>query len=646
MLLHVAGAIVYVIYLLAPGLIVCYLLNFRRNRFFFAYGFGITVLVLSQIPFRLWGGQVIHWYLLVHAIYLIVLIGALAVRKKAGRPKRRSSNQRIRSSTVGLIGIVGGFITYHLLVGPYTEIPSDFWARLGDVTEQLVLIKSGRIASSSNISQLLDDTAYIPFLHAAVSRQFSVLPLYLVNSATLITSLLFLVATYWFTLWLVASLRINARRKVAIAFLAVAMTLITFGVATFSYVRYYAYFPHIVNAVLMLAAIVFYLDYLERGHSKFINVITVAVLVFVMAVINQQEALMVMIVLAAISVWKWLKSLRKCQCMTKLETSRSKLMGCLMLGVSIAVLSLGFIVGKPGSGGAPHLVNLGEVIPFLDGWLVANPTLRVWDTIGFMGVVVYVWYFLRRRWFKGLDYINVAMISPVFLLFNPLFVLWFLYVASWDPLWRMAYLVPLPIVSAILVVRLFDLRSAGHTSFRGMAIDMPFIALLVLSLLPFQVPFINNDNSRLPSLASVHQSNGALLWNDLIRYFEGLEGNQDFVTDSVTNYVLSTTFTHNGLPRPKESWQRGRNFFEGNYQDKLLYYGMDDKLLVINNKDGALSVNGKLSGHWPSDILKVSKTYPPDLIEFLDSRPLDYRLMWQNDGIRVYRILRDPAHYD
>ena len=34
------------------------------------------------------------------------------------------------------------------------------------------------------------------------------------------------------------------------------------------------------------------------------------------------------------------------------------------------------------------------------------------------------------------------------------------------------------------------------------------------------------------------------------------------------------------------------------------------------------------------------------LIKFLDKRPLDYRLMWQNDGIRVYRILRDPAHYD
>ena len=177
-------------------------------------------------------------------------------------------------------------------------------------------------------------------------------------------------------------------------------------------------------------------------------------------------------------------------------------------------------------------------------------------------------------------------------------------------------------------------------------LDCSFTALLALCLLTFQTGLIDNRNSRLPSLVSIDQSNGSLLWADLVEYIESLEGNQVFVTDSATNYVLSTALKHQGLPRPKERWQHDYNFFEGDYKDKLLYWGMDDKLLVVNNRDGALSANGELSGHWPADILKVSKTYPPDLLDFIDNRPLDFRLMWQNDGIRIYRILRNPAHYD
>jgi hypothetical protein len=646
MLLKVVAVIVYLSYLLVPGLVISYLLNWRRNRFLFAYSFGVSVVVLWQVPFRLWGGEIVHWYVLVHVSYLIMLVSTLVIRQIRPVQSRQLPKSRITYSTYGLVGIVVSFVVYHLTVGPYTEIPSDFWSRLGHVTDQLVVLESRYFQAVSSMRLLFDDTAYIPFLHAAVSHELGVLPLNLVSSATLVTSIFFLVATYWFTLRLVAKIRISTQQKVIIACLAVVLTLITSGVATFSYVRYYAYFPHILNATLMLAVVTFYLDYLEQATAKVISLASVAILVFVMAVINEQEALMVMVLLVAISIWKWVKSQRKFRNHTAFESNKLSTMGFLSLIMSIGALSVGFFMSTPGPWGEPHLINLGDVLPVLDGWLVANPKLRFWDTIGFMGAVIYAWYLLRLNLFRGLDYINIAMVSPVFLLFNPLFVLWFIHVASWDPLWRMAYLVPLPIVAAYLLVQSFNFRKLSRRSLVGKALDISFVILLAVCLIPFQSGFVKSVKARLPSLLSIDQSNGSLLWSDLIKYFDNFEGKQVFVTDSATNYVLSTALKHRGLPRPKERWQTGRNFFEGDYKDKLLYYGMDDKLLVINQRDGAASLNGKLSGHWPVDILKVSKTYPTDLVDFVDSRSLDFELMWKNDGIRVYRILRNPAHYD
>ena len=297
MLLKVVAVIVYLSYLLVPGLVISYLLNWRRNRFLFAYSFSISVVVLWQVPFRLWGGEIVHWYVLVHVSYLIMLVSALVVRQIRPVQSRQLPKSRITYSTYGVVGIVVSFVVYHLTVGPYTEIPSDFWSRLGHVTDQLVVLESRHFGAASSMSQVFDDTAYVPFLHATVSHELGVLPLNLVSSATLVTSIVFLVATYWFTLRLVAKIRINTQQKVIIACLAVVLTLVTFGVATFSYVRYYAYFPHILNATLMLAVVTFYLDYLEQVTAKFISLASVAILVFVMAVINEQEALMVMLLL-------------------------------------------------------------------------------------------------------------------------------------------------------------------------------------------------------------------------------------------------------------------------------------------------------------------------------------------------------------
>ena len=320
------------------------------------------------------------------------------------------------------------------------------------------------------------------------------------------------------------------------------------------------------------------------------------------------------------------------------------------LGISattlVVVVGVGVVISQWESSSwvVPHLISLERNFPLIGGLPIANPKMRFWDTLGLFGIVVYVWYVYRRKWFRGVDYVNTAMFSPFYTLFNPVFVLLFLAVSSWDPLWRLSYLMPLPVTAACLVGFSFE-KDRNDSKQSKRYIDWLLMSLLLVSIIQSQITSSFDTKSRLPSLVSSSEKNGAALWDDLVMYLDTLEEKQKFLTDPITNYVLTTALKHEGMARAKERWQHETNPFDGNYQKELLYYGVDDKLLIINNRDGDLSVNGQLSGHWPDDIVKVSKYYPKNLKTFVNERAADFRLIWESDQIWVYRVLRNPAHY-
>ena len=62
---------------------------------------------------------------------------------------------------------------------------------------------------------------------------------------------------------------------------------------------------------------------------------------------------------------------------------------------------------------------------------------------------------------------------------------------------------------------------------------------------------------------------------------------------------------------------------------------------IENRRQGSLSENGAMSGHWPEDVLKVSQYYSSGLIKFLESRPIHFALIWENDGIKIFEIKRN-----
>ena len=432
--------------------------------------------------------------------------------------------------------------------------------------------------------------------------------------------------------------------SVGAACVAVVLFVVAYGVSSFSYIRYYAYFPHLLNLSLMFIIVGLYVDYLGHRETNRNVLAVIAMFLVTVLLINQQELLFVLILLSSVSIWRFARMTISKEACDKTLLIRARVMGSLATAASLVGIGAGFLMFGSGDWGRPHVIDLGHVSEIFRGLPIANPGLRFWDTLGLHGVVIYCWYLYHWGKFIRADYINVAMFSPLITLLNPIFVLWFLHIGSWDALWRFAYLMPVPIVGGILV----GLTVQDLIKWKGHPKSLPgclFLVAAVVTLMPFDTELISNDNSRFPSLVRLEQSNGALLWGDLIEAVEVIEGKRILITDSITNYVLSSATKHGGKGEPKERWQQRRGLFGGDYKDRLLYYGVDNSLLIINQRDGSLSETGKRSGHWWSDVLKVSQLYPRDLVQFVEERPDDFRKLWNNNNITIYEVLRDPAHY-
>ena len=623
----------------------------KRLDFLSTFSLLMCFLVLSQVPFRIFEVSYLIWWVVISLI-LPVGVGVSVARFRTTRIGLALDVRRWRTSGLSMLGAIViclVFSIYHFFVGPYTEIPSDFWARLGDVSEQIASIKSGYFPEDQSITTVVQNRNYVPIIYASLSILVGKGPLFLVWGITWANSLVFLLGGYWFTLKLISRRRIQKEEKILIALCSSVLLMVAYGVGCFSFIRYYAYFPHILNMVLMWGSAALFLGLIKKQTVPKADIGLLLATLCTMYLINEQEFFFTLVILGTMFFGKWFTanagSLKEF-----VNSAKSRQVKVLAVTVILFGLLSSLLIWfqDDGDWGWPHVIDIGHYFGIHLGLPIANPVLRPWETIGFYGVVIYLWYFFRIREFKGLLYVNATMASPLLTIFNPVFVLLFLTVSSWDPLWRFAYIVPLPIVGGYLAARvIFRFINHGFKTLfsKTRFLDVVFLAFLCVAVLPWDFVGHVNTTSPVASLKPVHQENGAELWLDAIRYLDSFPAENTVVTDYVSNYVFSTALQSKGLPHAKERWQKKTNFFSGDYQDKLLYYGMDGKILVVNKRDGRASETGKIAKHWPEDVLFVSSLYPPDILSFLESRPSDFGLLWKSDHISVYRILRDPDDY-
>jgi len=636
----------YLLFLLVPGFCLVRQKRVKENVFLLSFGVSLVIFVAAKTLFGVVEGNLVTWFLCWLGTFVFTVFSSMVFQRSGWR----SEKVGVRDSEPMLVWgsglIVALFAVYHFAVGPYTEIPADFWAHLNLVTEGY----SVTAGKSSELGTIAAGTEPVAFLHMLVALLWDSTPFQLVGVATFCTSVLYLAVVFWFTVWLSDKLGWRKELKLFAALTSVVFVTLTQGVSSFSYIRYYAYFPHIINFSAFFVVVVLLVEYLEDEAKSTLWLGGVAILVVTMMMINKQEAVFSLIGVSIIAMLKLLRARDYRECYRQKLGRRWLFVGAVSLAALLVGLALFLSLAQVNEDGWPHVISLRQFNERLPDWLIVNPSLRFWETVGLFGAVTYFWYALRIKTFGQLDYVSAGMLIPFVTLFNPVFVGVFLHFASWDSIWRFSYIIPIPIVAGLLTADLLRIardRSSRWIFFTGVVLGLALITLVF----PLQIGPLNNVNSRIPSLVSLDDSNGASLWEDLIERVAALEEPRHLVTDSVTNYVLTSSTHHSGKYDgkkgwgDKESWQQRKTFFDENFKTRLFDSKFDGSLLIVNHRDGKASRTGQISGHWWVDILRVSEQYPSNLSDVLREHPERFSLIWSSDRIWVYEILGvTPEH--
>ena len=182
--------IAYTAYLFGTGAVIVMLAGVRQNFFGLSYGISISLLAITQVLARSLGSSVASWWALLHVLLLAFSGCALVIRYCSGSkmvtPRRNFDILKV----VGWTCVIVPFAVYHWVVGPYTEVPSDFWSHLGAVKEQLSIVERGGFSGlSDNWVDVIRHGTAVPFLHGVIADNLGVPPIKLVRSATLVSAL-------------------------------------------------------------------------------------------------------------------------------------------------------------------------------------------------------------------------------------------------------------------------------------------------------------------------------------------------------------------------------------------------------------------------------------------------------------------------
>ena len=151
MIVQVVAVLTYAVYLFLPGYLVLAAARIDKNQFLLSYGISISIVVVTLLPFTLFGGEIVLWVGILHVVIAFLVFGANELYKKriVREPAKHqtSSPKRNNWPVFGCLGLLVSFSLYHLVVGPYTEIPSDFWKHLARVGTEFHFLAEGYVTN-------------------------------------------------------------------------------------------------------------------------------------------------------------------------------------------------------------------------------------------------------------------------------------------------------------------------------------------------------------------------------------------------------------------------------------------------------------------------------------------------------------------
>ena len=622
-----------------PGFCLHYILGLKTHPFFVSIAVSISLLVLTHLlcraadlTFQLW---LIFYYITVSAL---VIVAALRFRQ-LNHFKKSIASIIISPKNITFLITSALFVIYFINFGVYTEIPSDYWQHVARVQANILKSEaSDLLGNNGSLRDLVSGESPFYQLIALLASSLNINAIEISHGTSLFCGVCFLATVYFFSFDLARGTFKSISPRIAVALISTVVTLLWLGTASFSYVRYYAFAPSIVNMILYFSALSIFLDHLQRRTELLPSTLFLIPLFLTMVLIHTQEALFFTLMVTGLSFVVLFRSIFSPNSpgYSKLAIPAMWASGSLLFWIGLVVLAIGYLdINKWGY--TPHITDLGDALGWDSGLPIVNPAFRLWDTIGLFGITVLGWYFWNWKTFRRLDYINVGLFVPLATCLNPAFVWLFLHYGSSTVVWRITYLMPLGIAFGFLIVATYNgLRDNILSRKSLLPIGMSSIAILFL--LPFTFFEFENRTSRIPTFMNRGDNSGYPLVQDLFQKTEELAKRHSikhFLTDSVTGFIL-----YAGIRGTIRHWLNREYFphYATNFETDLIESDFSRYLLIINRRTGEVTDNARLAGHWEKDILQTSRYYPTHLEDFIESHPKRFELLWENDRISIHLI--------
>lgn len=644
-----------------PGFFITVILGIKKFRFLLSFALSYSLLVLTLLPFEYYAQPVVRWQWCVLLEWVILAVWATACLRRCldsvrGFLKSRLCLARLMIPLV-LAGIVYGYVAY---AGPYLEIPSDAWTHVYRFQwHKLSIINNGVFPSGLSWDGLFLHHTFSYwhfnpwyFIHAWLCHVSGLPIMDSLLVFTFVNVAVFLLGFYYFGLFIFAGLRVSALSKMIMAALASLFAAATMGNMVFAFIRYYAFAPAILNYVLFLTAMAVILAWLRSGRW-FGHALWIApVLLVVAGLIHPQESLFVFFMTLALGIMETVRALWRRNFGVK-EYKSIILTAALLIVFFAGFAAIRYF--KPVSWISAYMILPGVAIPpepvnFIFNKLLISPPHNPWlrlvayqlfvfyQVVGLWGLFVYLLFFLMLRRFIKLPYLMAGMVIVPFLTaFNPLTVDMMARMGQDPTLYRFLYMIPLPFVGGYLFVCFLG-KAREFLRPRRFWLGFVGCLLVIAGLLglvfPIDAAGIYAPYSKVYTLRRMPAGNDCRLWNDLGKFMEKHE-NKIILTDYLTRFMAPYFPKNNCIC---STWLNSRN--PEKYQpDPYTWESLRGRgMIIINRRDGGLSVTGRIAKHWPEDVLQVSRYYSPEAQAWLESHPEIFRKIWEQNRIAVYAV--------
>ncbi len=562
---------------------------------------------------------------------------------------------------------------YWVYAGIYDEAPSDFLNHAERFQVQSMLLDQGfftkkminyPLSDSSEWSILKIFSTQGLYWYTLVALLAKLCGIQIQNAfkqIALFTTLSFCAAYYFFVLLLIAKLRIRKKIKVLIAGGSVWLFVMTTGVSVFSFIRYYAMAPAMLNFVILFSAILSSLRWFQEARFFDKELFLLPISGLAMYLIHNQEAIFLFFILLAIAFVSFIRNCIKiCTKRQSVLMYQRQLIKALLALIILVIIWIGlFIVVRKLY--PEDWQKSGFILPFIpipsepvhiilkkipiyapqNEWLalLAYQGLYMANQVfGLFGILVLLCSLCFIRKIYSITYLAAGVFFPFLTNLNPITLDMFIRMATDDiALYRFFYVVPIPIIGALVMCYLaWSIIKERSIVLKIICAGM--LLLLIRTIFPMDNQYIDARNSKLFTLQRLQKKNTVMFWQDIYKFVnERWQNYEAIVSDPFTvrllrafqnkgnQYIIPASFYGGVLPLEKEVGDRLHS----------------NRLVIVNLRDGEATHHSGIACHWDDDAVRVSRFYPYGIINYFAGLTNAFKMLYESNNVFVFEQMRE-----